>query len=140
MFKKSITLVAMLSLLLSLPVLCADAADTAADVTKATYLEAEMAAADFDAQINIDGYVILDFYADWCPPCKRLIPIFTKLASQYPNIRFIKVNVDSKRDLVGRYGIRSMPTLIVLQNGAEIKRHVGFMNEQMLINWLASYA
>ncbi|KAL1842755.1 hypothetical protein VTJ49DRAFT_4240 [Mycothermus thermophilus] len=67
--------------------------------------------------------VIVDFYADWCGPCKMIAPVFESLANKHakPNkIAFCKVNVDTQRDIASQYGVRAMPTFIVLRSGSVI--------------------
>lgn len=71
------------------------------------------------------GNVILDFYADWCNPCKRLSPIFDAVAAQMPQFTFIKINRDFFQDLAKVYNITSIPTLIFLRDGKEIGRYDG---------------
>ena len=66
--------------------------------------------------------VLVDFYADWCGPCKMLAPILEKV----DNIDILKVNVDAFPDLAANYGIMSIPTLILFENGKEIKKEIGF--------------
>ncbi len=66
--------------------------------------------------------VLVDFYADWCGPCKMLAPILEKVDI----IDILKVNVDAFPDLAANYGIMSIPTLILFENGKEIKKEIGF--------------
>lgn len=78
---------------------------------------------DFDSLIKKS--VLVDFYADWCGPCKMLGPVLEKLDS----IDVIKVNVDNFGDLAKKYGVMSIPCVILFEDGKEIKRNIGFMNE-----------
>ena len=73
----------------------------------------------------IKGRVLVDFYADWCGPCKRLAPLLEELE----DIDIIKVNVDMFDNLSRSYGIMSIPTLILFENGKEIKKIIGFQTE-----------
>lgn len=75
-----------------------------------------------DFENIIKRKVLVDFYADWCGPCKRLAPILEELES----IDVLKVNVDSFDEISRRYGIMSIPTLILFENGEEIKKSIGF--------------
>ncbi len=138
--KKSIGLIAIIALLLSTPsMISSDAATKVADTTtKGAFGQAETPN-NFDDQIK-SGYVILDFYADWCPPCRKLKPVFEQVATEFPTIRFIKINFDNYNDLINKFGVRSIPTLIVLKDGKEVKRNVGFMSKPKLIKWIKSYA
>ncbi len=84
-------------------------------------------------QLIAQGSVIVDFYADWCGPCRRLSPIIEALADIFPDITFIKVDTDTFSVLSRRYKIRGLPALIFIQNGREKGRHVGFLNKRTLI-------
>jgi thioredoxin 1 len=72
-----------------------------------------------------EGDVILDFYADWCGPCKRMSPLIDAVASMMPQFTFIKINRDFFGDLAKLFNITSIPTLIFLRNGKEIGRYDG---------------
>lgn len=76
-------------------------------------------------QFIMSGNVILDFYADWCNPCKRFLPIFDAVAGMMPQFTFIKINRDAFMDLAKLYNITSIPTLIFLRDGKEIGRYDG---------------
>jgi thioredoxin 1 len=85
--------------------------------------------------------VFLDFWADWCGPCKMLSPTFEKLAEKYGDqVTFAKVNVDELPDIANRFSIRSIPTLVLLQGGAVVERLVGLRSEQELAQVLGRYA
>lgn len=73
---------------------------------------------------NNTSYVIVDFYADWCGPCKALSPILVSLAGEFRNIVFIKINVDSYKTLSTNYGVRAMPTILCFKNGNQVARLV----------------
>ena len=75
--------------------------------------------------INSSKKVLVDFYADWCGPCRRMSPILDEFARENPNIKVVKVNVSDGGAILGKYGIRGLPTLIVFQGGREIRRGVG---------------
>lgn len=65
--------------------------------------------------------MVVDFYADWCPPCRAIAPIFSKLADDHSakgHLAFAKVNVDHVNDVAGRYSVTAMPTFVFFQNGA----------------------
>lgn len=63
------------------------------------------------------GKVLVDFYADWCGPCKMIAPLVEQLADEQPEIKVVKVNADEAQDLMVRYGIRGIPTLLLIENG-----------------------
>jgi thioredoxin 1 len=76
-------------------------------------------------QFTLTGDVILDFYADWCNPCKRMSPLIDSVAALLPQYTFIKINRDFFMDLAKAFNITSIPTLIFLRNGKEIGRYDG---------------
>lgn len=74
----------------------------------------------------IKNKVLIDFYADWCGPCKMLAMEIEKAASEI-DIDIVKVNVDEEEDIARKYGVMSIPTLILFENGQELKKTIGFM-------------
>ena len=76
--------------------------------------------------LNSAGTVLVDFYADWCGPCKMVSPIVDEIAEEKPEITVGKVNVDESAALAGRYGVMSIPTLIVFKGGKEMARLIGY--------------
>ncbi|MBO8466152.1 MAG: thioredoxin [Bacteroidetes bacterium] len=78
-----------------------------------------------------EGPAIVDFYADWCGPCRRLAPIMEELAGKYDGkVRFYKVNVDNARKLSAAYGIRSIPSVLFIPAEREPQMNVGLMSEE----------
>jgi thioredoxin 1 len=78
-------------------------------------------AAEFDGLLSSHAHTVVDFYADWCPPCRAIAPIFSKLADEHASkghIAFAKVNVDHVKDIAGRYNVSAMPTFLFLSSGA----------------------
>ncbi|MGN0556632.1 MAG: thioredoxin [Acutalibacteraceae bacterium] len=69
--------------------------------------------------------VLIDFYADWCGPCKMVSPIVDEIADEREDIKVCKVNVDDEGELAVKFGVMSIPTLIVVKNGGETAREVG---------------
>jgi len=77
--------------------------------------------------------VILDFWAEWCGPCKMMGPVFEELSKEYEGkIKFAKVNTEKNPDLAGEFGIRGIPTLSVIKGTEEIDRIVGFAPKEVL--------
>ncbi|MGN1297664.1 MAG: thioredoxin [Clostridia bacterium] len=89
---------------------------------------------NFNEEItNTDKLVLVDFYANWCGPCKMLSPIISEIANEYSNsVKVCKVNVDESQELALKYNIMSIPTLIFLKNGVVIKSVVGFCSKSEL--------
>ncbi|HNS71485.1 MAG TPA: thioredoxin [bacterium] len=82
---------------------------------------------------------LLDFYADWCGPCKMMAPIFEEIEKDYENrIEFKKVDVEAEEQLAGQYNIGSIPTFVLLKDDKEIDRKTGAMPKEMLKAWLDS--
>jgi thioredoxin 1 len=85
--------------------------------------------------------LFVDFWADWCGPCKTLAPTFDRLAARYgEQVRFAKVNVDEMPEVANKFAVRSIPTLLLLQNGNVVERLVGLRSEQELAQVLSRYA
>ena len=82
------------------------------------------------------GVSLVDFYASWCGPCKMLSPIIEEIAEERSDIAVGKINIDESVDLASQYGVVSIPTLIVFKDGKEIKRQVGFMPKDDILEML----
>jgi thioredoxin 1 len=78
------------------------------------------------SQIPQNGKIILDFFADWCGPCKKLGPVFSELSNQYSNITFIKIDTDSAEELAKHYNVSALPTVIYINNGEVVSIIKGF--------------
>ncbi len=87
---------------------------------------------EFEA-ITAEGVVLVDFYADWCGPCKMLAPVLDELANEFEGkAEVIKVNVDDEGALAQRFGVMSIPTLILFKDGQIVKQVVGFQPKPQL--------
>ncbi len=80
--------------------------------------------------------VIVDFWAEWCGPCKMMAPQFASAAAQLPLVRFVKIDSDAAPLASQQYGIRSIPTLILFQNGREVDRLSGVLPAGDLVRWI----
>ena len=80
---------------------------------------------NYDSIVASEKPVLLDFYADWCGPCKMMMPIVEEIAKENPRIAVGKVNVDESPDLARRFGIISIPTIIVMRHGEIVNRVSG---------------
>lgn len=89
---------------------------------------------EFDSYMAGDaGLVLVDFYADWCGPCKMMAPVVDKIGESYAGkAKVIKVNVDNSSDVAARFGIMSIPTFILFKNGKEVKKVIGGVPQETL--------
>ena len=78
------------------------------------------------------GTVLVDFYANWCGPCKMLAPVLEQFANDMPDVQVIKVDVDVVSDVAKEFGVVSSPTLILCKEGEIVDKQVGFMNINQL--------
>lgn len=80
--------------------------------------------------LNSDKPVLLDFYADWCAPCRMLGPVVSKFASEHSNIKVGKINVDEQSELAQEFQVMSIPTLVVIKNGKIVNQSTGFISRK----------
>jgi len=93
----------------------------------------EITDSNFTEVVNSDKPVLVDFWAEWCGPCKMIAPVVDELASDYDGKAVVgKVDVDSNPEVAGKFGIRSIPTLLVFKNGEVVDKQVGAVNKSIL--------
>lgn len=86
-----------------------------------------------DTVLDNEGLTVIDFWAEWCGPCRMVSPIIEELAQQYDGKALIgKVNVDENQEISMRYSIRSIPTILFLKNGEVVDKQVGATSKQVL--------
>jgi thioredoxin 1 len=95
----------------------------------------------FDEEVNgAEQLVLVDFWAEWCGPCKLIAPVLAELAAEHPDtLRVVKVNVDDSPDVARRFEIMSIPTLMLFKEGVAKKRLVGAKGKQQLLQELQEF-
>ncbi len=86
--------------------------------------------------LNSNEFVIVDFYADWCGPCKMMSPIMEEIAGEADNAKVCKVNVDEAQDLAVQYNVMSIPTIIIFKDGEIKEQFVGVTSKETILNAL----
>ena len=89
----------------------------------------ELTSANFNREMSNNDLLLVDFWAEWCGPCKSMHPIFTRMAKKYKHVRFARVNVDNAQDIASKYGVQSIPTFIMFKNGEIANTMVGAVGE-----------
>ena len=99
----------------------------------------ELTDANFDQIVNTDKPVLVDFWAEWCGPCKMIGPVVEELAKDYDGKAVVaKLNVDENPQVTARYGVRSIPTLLVFKGGQIVDKQVGAVPKSVLAQKLAA--
>ena len=80
--------------------------------------------------------VLIDFNANWCGPCRMLRPILDEISTENNNVKIVSINIDDEEDLAREYGVMSIPCLVLVKNGQEIRRSVGLMPKEEVIKFI----
>ena len=95
----------------------------------------KVTSSNFEEEVlNSDKTVLIDFYADWCGPCKMFSPIIESVAEENEDIKVVKIDVDNAQDLAIKYQVMSIPTIVVIKNGQEVNRNVGLVSKSQIVD------
>ena len=89
----------------------------------------ELNSSNFEQTISSEIPSLVDFWAEWCGPCRTMHPVFTRLARKFKKIRFARLNIDENRDIATKLGIQAIPIFIMFKNGKPVDRLVGAVGE-----------
>ena len=100
-------------------------------------MEMKFTTANFEEEVlKSEIPVLVDFYADWCGPCQMLAPVLEEVARELPQVQFCKVDVDESPELAQKFGVMSIPTLVVLKQGKVITQNVGALPKNAILDLL----
>ncbi len=100
----------------------------------------EISDSTFDEQVNKDKLVLVDFWAPWCGPCKMIAPILEEVSKDNEDVLEVcKVNIDDNQEQAAKYGVRSIPTLILFKKGEVLDTKVGSVSKKAILDWIDQY-
>ncbi len=93
---------------------------------------------NFSSDVLEQDFVLVDFYADWCGPCRIILPFLEEIQNEL-NIQIVKVNIDESPNIASKYDVMSIPTLIIFKKGEKVSVNVGAASKARLIDWIKSH-
>ena len=94
---------------------------------------------NFDNEVLAhNGVMVVDFFANWCGPCRKLAPLLEEVESELSNVKFAKINTDENLEMAKKYQVSGLPTLMVFKNGEAVERLVGLMPKSTIVSKIKS--
>ena len=100
----------------------------------------ELTPEKMDDVSNSDETWVVDFWASWCGPCKKLAPIYEEVSEELEDVNFGKVNMEEHSDLATKYQVSALPTLLIIKGGDIVAKNEGFMDKESLKSWVQEKA
>lgn len=93
---------------------------------------------EFKTEVLDKNFVVVDFYADWCGPCRMISPFLEEIQAEM-NINIVKINIDENPNIASQYDVMSIPTLMIFKNGEKVAVSVGAASKARIIDWIVSH-
>lgn len=100
----------------------------------------ELDPSSMEEAVNSGETWIVDFWASWCGPCKKMAPIYEEVSEEVENVNFGKVNMEDHSDLATKYQVSALPTLLIIKDGDIVAKNAGFMDKESLTEWIEEKA
>jgi len=92
----------------------------------------------FNEEVLSKDFVVVDFFADWCGPCRMILPFLEEIQKE-TNIEIVKVNIDQSPEIATKYEVMSIPTLVIIKNGEKVATSVGAASKARLLDWILKH-